>query len=68
MLEKDEVQLISAPSLCHKALGVHWNTANDSLRIATPTLEDIDLPTKRQVLSDVASVSVASTETLAIQL
>ncbi len=49
LLEKDEVQLISAPSSCHKALGVHWNTANDSLHIATPTLEDIDLPTKRQV-------------------
>ncbi len=54
LLEKDEVQLISAPLSCHKALGVHWNTANDSLHIVTSTVEDIYLPTKSQVLSDVA--------------
>ncbi len=56
LLEKDEVQLISALSACHKALGVHWNTANDSLHVAIPTLEDIDLPTKCQVLSDIAKM------------
>ncbi len=28
LLENDEVQLICAPSSCHKALGVYWNTAN----------------------------------------
>ena len=46
--------MISAPEQCHKALGVHWDTAQDSLHVATPTLDPTDSPTKRQVASDVA--------------
>ena len=52
--EKEPVQHISAPHDCHKALGVHWNTQTDTLHVATPDLCNDDLPTKRQVLSDVA--------------
>ena len=54
LLEKEGFQLISAPAACHKALGVHWDTALDSLHVATPVLNETNVPTKRQVLSDVA--------------
>ena len=46
--------MITAPETCHKALGVHWHTATDNLHVATPILNHLDKPTKRQVTSDVA--------------
>ena len=54
LLEKEPTQLITAPKECHRALGIHWNTESDTLHVATPELSSDDLPTKRQVLSDVA--------------
>ena len=52
--EKENIQLITAPRECHKALGVHWHTVEDTLHVAMPSLQPDDLPTKRQVASDVA--------------
>ena len=52
--EKENIQLIVAPRECRKALGVHWHTVEDTLHVATPSLQPDDLPTKRQVASDVA--------------
>ena len=54
LLEKENVQLISAPVACHKALGVHWDTSLDTLHVATPMFSENDVPMKRQVLSDIA--------------
>lgn len=54
MREKAQTQLIMAPELCHKALEIHWDTTRDTVHIATPVLDKIDRPTKRQVASDVA--------------
>ena len=48
------MQTINAPDQCHKALGVHWHTTQDTLHVATPILDSNDRPTKRQVASDVA--------------
>ena len=33
---------------------MHWHTATDNLHVATPILNHLDKPTKRQVTSDVA--------------
>ena len=52
--EMERVQFISAPAQCHKILGVHWHTVQDTLHVATPILQDNDKPTKRQIASDVA--------------
>ena len=52
--ETEEVQVITAPETCHKAHRVHWHTAIDNLHVATPILNHLDKPTKRQVMSDVA--------------
>ena len=52
--ETEQVQVISAPDQCHKALGVHWHTGQDTLHVATPVLKNDDVPTKRQVASDMA--------------
>ena len=49
--EKETVHLISAPGQCQKALGVHWDTEQDTLHVATPVLLPLTGPTKR---SDVA--------------
>ena len=54
MRETENIQVISAPEQCHKALGVHWHTIQDTLHVATPTLVKEDKPTKRQIASDVA--------------
>ncbi len=54
LLETEEVQVIQPPAECHKTLGIHWRTATDTLHVATPQLCKTDIPTKRQVLSDVA--------------
>ena len=48
------MQLIHAPSAQHKALGLHWDTSQDSLHVATPILAQGVEPTKRQILSDVS--------------
>ena len=42
--EKENIQLIAAPRECHKALGVHWHTVEDTLLVATPSLQSDDLP------------------------
>ena len=52
--ELHPTQHIASPHDCHKALGIHWDTAKDIFHVATPKLEDSATPTKRQVLSDVA--------------
>ena len=38
LLEKESFKLITAPEAYHKALGVHWVTASDTLHVATPKL------------------------------
>ena len=48
MHEKDELHLISAPSECHKALGIHWHTGKDTLHIVM--LQNHDQHTKRKNL------------------
>ena len=53
MRETENIQVISAPEQCHKALGVHWHTIQDTLHVATPTLVKEDKPTKRQIASDI---------------
>ena len=52
--ETNPHQIISAPSECYKALGIHWSTQKNNLHIATPKLNDDDNPTMRQLASDVA--------------
>lgn len=52
--EKESVKLIATPESSYKALGVHWDTAADMLHITTPELNDTEIPTKWQVLSDIA--------------
>ena len=52
--EQENLLTIPAPGQCHKALGLHWNTAADTLHVATPQLEDNSSSTKRQVASDLA--------------
>ena len=56
LLEKENVQLISAPAACHKALGVHWDTSLDTLHVATSVFSENDVPTKRQVLLNIARI------------
>ena len=52
--ESDQHQVITAPADCHKALGIHWSTEKDTLYISTLKLTERDVPTKRQLASDVA--------------
>ena len=52
--EKEPIHSISTPSSCHKALGLHWNTKDDTLHVATPEMAEISNPTKRVIASDVA--------------
>ena len=52
--ESQPTQYITSPHDSHKALGIHWDRAKDTLNIATPKLNDSVTPTKHQVLSDVA--------------
>ena len=51
--EMENLQVITLPDQCHKALNMHWDTVKDSLYVATLTLQDEDLPTKRKITSDV---------------
>ena len=51
---EDDSTLAIAPAHCAKTLGLHWNTATDTLHISTPVLEDVERPTKWQVASAVA--------------
>ncbi len=52
--ENEPTQTLPAISEQHKALGIHWNTSDDSLHVATPPLQDIEAATKRTIASDVA--------------
>ena len=52
--ESDQHQVITAPADCHKALGIHWSTEKDTLYVSTLKLTERDVPTKRQLASDVA--------------
>ena len=45
--ESQPTQHITSPHDCHKALGIHWDTAKDTLHIATPKLDDSVTPTKQ---------------------
>ena len=51
--EIDNSELTISPSECPKTLGLHWNTSTDTLHVCTPTLDDIEVPTKRQLASAV---------------
>lgn len=52
--ETTDLEIATAPGLCPKALGLHWSTTNDSLHVATPTLNLSEPATKRRVASAVA--------------
>ena len=52
--EADQSTLSIFPVDCPKTLGLHWNTATDSLHIITPPVDNITVPTKRQVASSLA--------------
>ncbi len=51
--EVDNSDLMISPSECPKTLGLHWNTSTDTLHVCTPVLDDIEIPTKRQLASAV---------------
>ena len=53
-MREDDHQIISPPTECHKALGLHLDTRKDTLHISTPSLTADDNPTKRKIASDVA--------------
>ena len=50
------MQTLPSASDCHKALGLHWDTARDKLHISTPELLPICEPTMHQIVSGVAKV------------
>ena len=52
--EAGNLHLTTNPIECPKALGMYWNTAKDTLHVATPELKEEGAPTKRQVASAVA--------------
>ena len=43
--ESQPTQHITSPHVCHKALGIHWDTTRDTFHVATPKLEDSATPT-----------------------
>ncbi len=43
--ESDQYQVITAPADCHKALGIHWSTEEDTLHVSTPKLTERDIHT-----------------------
>ncbi len=51
--EVDNSNLVISPSECPKTLGLHWNTSTDTLHVCTPSLEETQVPTKRQLASAV---------------
>ena len=46
----------SLPSGQHKALGIHWDTGQDTFHVATPALQNSLIITKRTIASEVAKV------------
>ena len=51
--EVDHSELTISPSECPKTLGLHWKTSTDMLHVCTLTLDDIEVPIKRQLASAV---------------
>jgi len=54
LLETELIQLIVSLSEQQKAFGVYWDTGQDTLHVAMPTLDSDSPPIKRCVLSDIA--------------
>ena len=54
--EKDGLHINSDATLGAKALGVFWNTHNDTLHVSVPTLGPSPSPTKREIASSAAKV------------
>jgi len=50
LLKAESTHFIPAPSTCHKALGVDWDTRQNTLHVAPPSLKENPAPTKRKVL------------------
>ena len=51
--EVDSSTLSLSPSDCPKTLGIHWNSSMDTFHVCTPTLTQLEVPTKRQLASAV---------------
>ena len=51
--EVDSSTLSLSPSDCAKTLGIHWNSSMDTFHVCTPTLTQLEVPTKRQLASAV---------------
>ena len=51
--EEDEGHFTAAPEQCHKALGIHWHTKEDTLHVATPTYQETTQATET-VIIDIA--------------
>ncbi len=54
--EKESTQLVASPSDCHKTLGIHWDTVQDTLHVSIPDVTPISHPTKRQIASEIPRV------------
>ena len=52
--ETETKQHIQSPPSHIKTLGLHWDTGQDSLHVATPVLDQDTSLTKRRILSDVS--------------
>ena len=52
--EKEPVTELKFPGDCLKALGVHWDTDQDTLHVSTPNIQLCGELTKRKLVSDVA--------------
>lgn len=47
---------ISVDPTAHNALGIHWDTEQDTLHVSVPTISTDIIPTKRLVVSVAAKV------------
>ena len=54
--ETSDLLISTELTLCLKILGIYWDTKKDLFHIATPSLTNIDIPTKRQVTSAASRV------------
>ena len=54
LLETSDLNISTSPSEHGKTLGLHWDTERDVFHVATPCLKPAVVPTKRQILSDIA--------------
>ena len=54
LLETSDLNISTSPSEHGKTLGLHWDTERDVFHVAAPCLKPAVVPTKRQILSDIA--------------